>query len=552
MGKLVHYLVLGGIIFWGALLRFWQLDSKPLWLDEVVTALVSQGRGYQNLPVNVAFSLAKLQELFTFRPEISCEEIAQVLATDSTHPPLFFCLTHEWLAWLDPLQLPWVWKLRALSALIGVVAIAAVYFLTRLAFSGGAGLVAAALMAVSPFGVYLGQEARHYTLAVLFITFALIGLLKITADLDRGRSRFSLWIGWAIANSLACYVHYFCWLAFFAQIGTLAVVMYRFQRKLTRRTLTYFSLAIAIVILSYLPWWLILIQHFTSPKISWLSPPANIAPFGQIIVAWLLMFIALPVEGQTLPIQVILGLLMLGFGIWAIAQISPGYKKLSRMSKTNQATFILTCFISFVLVEIFAIVYILRKDITVAPRYNFLYYPALISLCGACLANNTSKSLRFSRQNERWFNYPTFVILLIGFFSSIFVIFNLAFQKPYHPQQIAQTMISSPNPIAVAIASQKELDLALGLSYALALQKIGASVENTSVVFFDPDNDYNSLWQKLSNLSVSPASLWLITPTLKPNDYPPTLDLAGNSSCTLEPTAYYRLDISYQRYRCLK
>lgn len=548
----MHYLVLGVIIILGAMLRFWQLDYKPLWLDEVVTALVSQGRGYEDIPVNVAFSIAKLQDFFAFRPSISCGEIAQVVATDSTHPPLFFCLTHEWLAWLDPVQLPWVWKLRALPALIGVVAIAAVYLLTRLAFSSGAGLVAAALMAVSPFGVYLGQEARHYTLPVLLITLALVGLVKITKDLDRGRSHLSVWIAWAIVNSLACYVHYFCWLAFTAQIATLVVVMYRLQRELTKRTLIYFSLAIAIVILSYLPWWSILATHFRSPQTSWLPTPENIAPFGQILVAWLLMAIALPVEGQPITIQVILGLLMLAFGGWAIAQSSPGWKKLSRMSNTSEGTFVLACFIFFVLLEMLAIVYLLGKDITVAPRYNFLYYPALITLFGACLANNTSKSLRFSRQNERWFNYPTFVILLVGFFSSIFVIFNLALQKPYHPQQVAQTMISSPNPIALAIAYQDEPDLALGLSYALALQKLDASVKNTSVVFLERDKDYNSLWQKLSHISASPASLWVIAPTLKQNDYPQTLDLEGNSSCTLEQADYYRFGIPYQRYRCVK
>ena len=44
--KARHYLTLAAIVLLGALLRFWHLDLKPLWLDEVITALFSLGRNY--------------------------------------------------------------------------------------------------------------------------------------------------------------------------------------------------------------------------------------------------------------------------------------------------------------------------------------------------------------------------------------------------------------------------------------------------------------------------------------------------------------------------
>jgi len=34
--------------------------------------------------------------------------------------------------------------------------------------------IAAAMMAVSPYGIYLAQEARHYTLAILLIIFPVL------------------------------------------------------------------------------------------------------------------------------------------------------------------------------------------------------------------------------------------------------------------------------------------------------------------------------------------------------------------------------------------
>ena len=46
---------------------------------------------------------------------------------------------HDWLRWVNAVPLSWVWKLRALPALLGVVAIAALYQLNRVAFSHALG-----------------------------------------------------------------------------------------------------------------------------------------------------------------------------------------------------------------------------------------------------------------------------------------------------------------------------------------------------------------------------------------------------------------------------
>jgi uncharacterized membrane protein len=86
--------------------------------------------------------------------------------------------------------------MRSLPALFGVSAIAAVYYLNRVAFSPAAGLMAAAMIAVSPFCVYLSQEARHYTLPMLLITLALLGLIQIQQDFSKQRLCFSVWLGW--------------------------------------------------------------------------------------------------------------------------------------------------------------------------------------------------------------------------------------------------------------------------------------------------------------------------------------------------------------------
>ena len=402
-----HYLILTGIIIIGSILRFGNLDLKPLGIDEVITAVFSLGKSFQDIPTEVVFPISFLQELFTLNPEISCQQIAGTVTAQSTHPPVFFCLMHQWLTWVAALPMTEVWKLRALPALLGVVAIAAVYCLNRLAFSRAAGLMGAAIMAVSPFGIYLSQEARHYTLPVLLITIGLIGIVQIQKDLDRGRQRPLVWLSWIVVNTLSFYVHYFCLLAFIAQVAILAVLIYRSLRK---HFFSYLALSLFPLVF-FLTWAPILLEHITSPKTTWLPSPENIVPFVQILVAWLMMTIALPIENQPLTIQIFMGLLTLAFGVWLTIQICPGLRLMWRMSKTRRVTFTLCSFIALVLLQFLALVYLLKKDITVAPRYSFIYYPAICALLGASLVSqqqgNKSKKISFSQGEMSHFSPMT-------------------------------------------------------------------------------------------------------------------------------------------------
>ncbi|HEY9299698.1 MAG TPA: glycosyltransferase family 39 protein, partial [Phormidium sp.] len=175
-----HYLSLAIALIVGATLRFWNLELKPLWLDEVITALFSLGKTYEIVPVDVLLPLNSFRELFTLNSATSCPAIAQNIIKYSTHPPLFFCLMHAWVesSLNSPVKHSLIWVLRSLPAFFGVGAIVSIYYLNRIAFSKTEGLVGAAIMAVSPFAVYLSQEARHYTLPLFLITLSLLTLIQ--------------------------------------------------------------------------------------------------------------------------------------------------------------------------------------------------------------------------------------------------------------------------------------------------------------------------------------------------------------------------------------
>lgn len=617
-----HYLILVGIVLLGAILRFWNLELKPVWLDEVITALFSLGRNYYDVPLNKAFSLPALEQVFTLNPETSCAQIAQTISSQSVHPPLFFCWMHDWLRWVKALPLSWVWKLRALPALIGVVTIAALYQLNRIAFSPAAGLTGAMVMAVSPFAVYLSQEARHYTMPMLLVSLALLGLCQVQADLYQRQFRPGVLVGWIVVNSLGFYVHYFFLLAFVAQVATLVINILTFRALPTlhslpdllylrpRRALIAVTLAATVIGLTYLPWLPTFLSHSSRPETNWMKPfePSwmdTIAPLYQLPMGWILMAIALPVENQPPWVAVLMVLLMVLFSIWLLWQLSIRFGQLWGAPETHLSTRLLVVFILCVLLEFLAIVYLLGKDITSVPRYNFLYFPAVCALLGACLAqpgqerqggmkawhrrgaetrrNIPDISVERQQATRLKSHAPTWAVLLAGVLSSTLVVSNLVFLKPYQPDQIAKNVQhTAASPLLMGMAYGDLQEVALGLSFALALKgqnadraepdsrqyfafipKVrfadtnAAKVGDRSQTPTEQQPTYENVWQNLATLKQplkAPLDFWMVAPGLRRADYPPTLSLqrplGGAIGCKVERDRYYRLGVPYQMYRC--
>ncbi|MGB3755921.1 MAG: hypothetical protein WBA07_06040, partial [Rivularia sp. (in: cyanobacteria)] len=528
--------------------------------------------------------------------------IAQNIATESTHPPLFFCGMYAFLGWVAPLGDDWVNKLRSPSAWFGVAVVVAVYFLNRLAFSRKAGLMGAAFVAVSPFAVYLSQEARHYTLPMLTISLSLLALIQLQQDIfqrQQVKVRVWLWLTWTIINIISIYIHYFCIIAFIAQIATLLLLI--FLPSLSRNTkLKLFSLhkrsfhsskslqnclialilSISAVAIALIPWLKIVQNHLTRSETSWLPTPQHIEPFYQTLISWVVMIIMLPVEGQPLAIIIISGLLMLLFSVWLAWKVFKGIKLLLREPTTCLPTLTLLSFTTFVLLGIFTISYILGKDITVAPRYNFIYYPSFSALIAASLIreNSRDKNILLSEGNSseqdvrttnvrgnsseqdarttnlKIKNHQLPIILFVGLIGCIFVVSNQGLQKPYLPQQVAQKMYQEPTvPVMAVMAYSNYQDVALGLSYALALQRETVNsnyqllsqqatnpnksdfssqqdvcppdtlCERTTFAFLNQSSGFESVFEKLSQLpnqNISQLNLWILAPGRLRRDYP--------------------------------
>jgi uncharacterized membrane protein len=548
-----------GFMLLGLILRLDHLASKPLWMDEVITAIFSLGRTYFDLPIDQTVSLETIAQVFTLNPT-TCRTIAETVATQSVHPPLFFCWMHSWLSLLQPWHLQtwgldWVWQLRSLPAFVGVGTIAVVYWLNRLAFSPRAGLFAAALMAVSPFAVYLSQEARHYTVPMLVITLALVALVRIQQDWRQWRYDWRPWTAWLICNAVGFYLHYFCLLATIAQIGTLALLWLLNRRhqlvQTSRSQAIQIIISCSVLIIFYLPIFPTFLSHINRPETDWMKPFESsfwtaIAPLYQMPIGWLLMVVALPVEHQPLPRAIAAGLVMvlvgLGLGIFALGQ----WRSLTQAVETRASMVILGSFTGIVVLEFLAIAFILHKDLTQVPRYNFIYYPAVCALLGAALAQVQSK---FAPVHP----WQPWSIIAIGVISSLCVSHNLALQKPFRPDQVAQQILAvSPQP-QVVMAYDDFQDIALGTAFALALRSQSlknAAPETLPIPFslLSRQQGYDRLWQQLTQLPDSDW-IWLIAPELRQREFPRQIQLIQRN-CQPDPQHYHRIGIPYQAYRC--
>ena len=61
-------LLLFSIVLLGTGLRFWSLGAKPLWHDELYTALYSLGKTPSDIPMAMVAPVTQLRSLLTFDP----------------------------------------------------------------------------------------------------------------------------------------------------------------------------------------------------------------------------------------------------------------------------------------------------------------------------------------------------------------------------------------------------------------------------------------------------------------------------------------------------
>ncbi|MBX7255702.1 MAG: glycosyltransferase family 39 protein [Candidatus Hydrogenedentes bacterium] len=156
-----------------AALRLYRIEDESVWYDEVV-------------------STASLDQ-----PTLG-EFFKELRDNDPTVVPAYFTL--EYLC--ARLAGGNIVAVRILSVALSLITIGLVYATGRYLFGGTAGLVAAALLAISRVHVYYSQEIRMYA---LFLPLAQLSLLTFIAA--HNSKRRSLWIVNVLVNAAIVWTH---------------------------------------------------------------------------------------------------------------------------------------------------------------------------------------------------------------------------------------------------------------------------------------------------------------------------------------------------------
>ncbi|MEN6611443.1 MAG: glycosyltransferase family 39 protein [Methanoregulaceae archaeon] len=156
----------------GAFLRLYHLDFNSLWLDEAST---------------LSFAIQ------------SPADIWAATVGGEFNPPLFYWIEHVMLVFGNSETI-----LRLIPALAGILMIPVLYLIGKELFDKNTGIIAAAILTVSPFHIFYSQEARAYSLALLFVSIALLFFLRAYRSNDR-----CSWILFGIFSALAFWSHFY-------------------------------------------------------------------------------------------------------------------------------------------------------------------------------------------------------------------------------------------------------------------------------------------------------------------------------------------------------
>jgi len=538
-----HWLLLFGWIVIGTGVRFLHLDTKPPWSDEFATLVFSLGNSFRTVPLDRAIALDTLLQPLQPRPAASLGDVFHNLMTESTHPPVYFLLNHLWLQ-LFPLDdgLVSLWAARAFSAILGVAAIPASFGLGWLAFrSRLVGQIAAAMMAVSPYGIYQAQEPRHYTLAILVIIASLACLVIATRCLEN-RKPLPMWLvlTWVGINTLGIAVHYFFTLTLCAEAIILLAILwgqlinYR-DSQLCAPTNSYFSL-IAVAAgtiaggLIWLPFW----QRIPDNQMTDWIYRGN--PFGSILestarfLAWIIsMLWLLPVEGVSQPTALVCGAIVVAFLFWTLPILISGWKIQLRQVPSRSGTQVLGGFVLAAIALFFIVTYALGADLSIASRYHFVYFPALMAIVSAALAICWDSDRLVQHTEFNWTprqrlrlkflqtrgKVAVVLIWLLGFLGALTVVFNFGYQKIERPNRLVPIMQQrSQNPILIATARYTHGQVRELMTLGWQFKHLYGSQANSPLFLLAQHNrtsnrSIETLYKTIAELP-KPLDLWLV------------------------------------------
>ena len=236
----VAFIVVVGIFF-----RFYNLDRKVFWEDEILGAI--HAFGYTEAEIVAASPrLTDASDVQRYlEPNGSRgvrETIGSLAVEDPQHAPAYYIAAHLWTQRSGGS----VEALRTPAAIFGVLVLPCVFWLALELFGSlSSAIIAVALVAVSPFFVLYSQEAREYSMWTMAIALgAIISLRAVRSGAP------ALWIAYGAVTAASLYIYPFTGLVV---LGFAAYLLIKERGRLTR-TMLGCILATITALALFAPW----------------------------------------------------------------------------------------------------------------------------------------------------------------------------------------------------------------------------------------------------------------------------------------------------------
>lgn len=426
------------VLILGVFCRLFNIDHKVYWFDETFTSLRVSGYTESEVVKQVCNGqvlnvedLQKYQKLGTGKTLM--DTIKSLALEDSQHPPFYYSIAHFWTYLFGSS----IATIRSLSALISLMVFPLVYWLCLELFDSSiVGLVALALMAVSPIHVLFAQEAREYSLWILITLFSSLSLLRAM----RLNTKFS-WSIYAISLGLSFYTFIFSALV---AIGNFIYVAIIERWQMSKRFINYL-LASLLGILTFVPWIIVIINNL--PKLQdtteWIGKMNTTLPF--LIERWLLNYSRVFIDvGSDIakPLIYLFILTIVGYSIYFICKTTLQKKWL----------FVVT------LIGTLALILMIADMMTggvrsVVPRYSFPSYLGV----HLAIAYLISAQITAAISRRQWFWKILLLVLISSGIISCIIISQAEiwwlkggnFTEPVMPQ-IARIINQVTNPLVIS------------------------------------------------------------------------------------------------------
>lgn len=262
-------------------LRLFRLGAGSIWYDE-----------------SVSIYLARLS-----LPDLIAHTAGDI------HPPLYYVLLHGWLR----LAGGSAFAAAFLSLFCGVLLVPAVYLTARRLLGSRTALLAAFLVALSPFNLWYAQEIRMYTVGALLGILSFYCLLRALFPPSRA---WRPWLGYVLCAALGLYtLYYFAFLLLFESLAVVALWL-RSRRApdgewaVSTRSLLRWLAAQAAVLVLYLPWLGVAVRQASQPPV---PPWRGFSGLAAVVEeSWAALSLGQSVEVQAVALLLLLFAVLYG------------------------------------------------------------------------------------------------------------------------------------------------------------------------------------------------------------------------------------------------